>query len=212
MADNVLRVPYPLSDWRELNRRTRDLSGDYLEHVTADDPHTQYLLETDALEVFSFAAYGGMYTAAPRAMANFGLNFETLPFDALAVAQPRGVHIDTTLHTFRIEQDGIFLITVVGSLAHDSAQGGREFNFRIWHVALGQPTAHDFRVFTGRNADGTNFSLTALVEITEALKGETFRAEIGGTTDTYSSMDFDGELNISSVGEWREPLPSADPP
>jgi len=176
-------------------------------HVADPDPHTQYTLETDALEVFSFAAYGGMFTSLPQSVG-IGFAFETIPFTNQS-GIPRNIGINIVANTFSFEVDGVFAVTLSGSFAHDEVNAGREFRIRIWNVTAGlEPGTHPARVFTGRNMAGTNLSITILAEISDAVKGDLFRLEVGGTTDSYALVDWDGEVVIGNVGEWREPLPS----
>lgn len=181
--------------------------ADHVAPVVEPNPHDQYLLEADAVQVFSFAAYGGMYTAIPTDIT-IGLGWDVLKFDSLGLSTPRGVTVSLINNTMAFDVDGVYTLALTGSILHDSVNFGREFLVRIWNVTDGSEPAHPFRVFTGRNADGTNIAVTGQFEITEASKGHDIRFEVGGTTSSYAAVNFDGELSVNNVGEWREPLPS----
>jgi len=121
------------------------------------------------------------------------------------------VTVSLANNTIAFDNDGVYSLSLTGSISHDSSNSGREFRVRAYDTSAGAELGRPFRVFTGRNADGSTIAFVALLEITEAMKGNPIRFEVGGTTDSYTAIDFDGEVSVYSVSEWREPLPSNDP-
>ena len=178
-------------------------------HVQETNPHDQYMLESDALAVFAYAAYGGLSLATPGVGASIGVAWETVQFDAVVPATPRSVTASTIANTIAYHADGVYALTVTINVVHNSSTQGRTFNLRLWNVTEAARIGNIIVVTTGRNADGSHMSITTLVEIGEAQKNHPIRLEIGNTSDSYSAVLWDvAELVTWGVGEYRETLPS----
>lgn len=178
-------------------------------HQEATDPHPQYLLKTDALAVFAFAAYGGMIVDTDAAFSNLGGSYQVIDvFDEVYPATPRGVTVSLPASTLAFENDGVYAFAITGTFEHNSSNQGRTTNIRVWNVTDGAQLGAPWVIGTGRNAEATPIAFVGLTEIVESNKNKEFRLEIGGG-DTYSSVSFNALVfQVWNVGEWREPLPS----
>lgn len=180
----------------------------HIDPAKEPDPHEQYLLESVAVQVFAFAAYGAMHNAAPVLIGDLDIGWDTVPYDTLSVATPRGVVFSLANNTFQIVNDGVYFIGVSGAIAHNELNAGRVTFMRLFNVTTATPDPVTYRMATGRNSDGTPIAWFALTEVTEAEKGNEYRLEIGGG-DSYSGVDITTAFSVYNVGEWREPLPEA---
>lgn len=172
------------------------------------DPLPQYLLVSDALAIFAFAAYGSMYMSTATPFPDLDASWQHITvFDTEGIS--RGVVMDATSDILSYDHDGAYAFAFTGSFAHDSSNQGRTTSVRIWDVTDGAQIGAAFRLGIGRNVEDSSFSLIILADITEAVKGHQLRLEIGGGDDVFLVEFTSMNLSTWNVGEWRDPIPSA---
>lgn len=103
VTDNVLRVPYPLANWQELNRRSRDLSQDVLAVIAI---------------IGRMSAYGGMaidstsapYVGGPTVITNWGFVYPGDNGDDIL-----NVTVDPVAGTISPDLDGVYQASIAVS-------------------------------------------------------------------------------------------------
>ena len=179
------------------------------EHEQKSDPHLQYALETDALDTFSFAAYGGMsYSGDSYPFQDIGEGWEHLDmFDALVVATPRHITVDLDADTLSTDGPGVFMLSLGLSIEHNSLpNSGRVVKIRLFDTVAQTPLGSGFAVGTGRNAEITVVALNAMFDVASGAANHALSVQIGGG-DVYTSVVFTtASVSVYSVGEFRETL------
>ena len=170
------------------------------DHEAAADPHPVYPLETDCLDTFVMAGYGGIDLGNPVALPDITLLYQTLPFDMAALATPRFVTQDIAQEGLRFARPGIWSISVNFALEHDSSNSGRTFRARLTNVDKG--TSSDGVVIgIGRNSEATNFGAALLAEVASANLGDLYVIEVGAASATISNVDLEsGSFTTFQVG------------
>ncbi len=128
------------------------------------------------------AGYGGMDLATPVAF-DITAGYSTVPFDALSPAVPRGVTFDLVNNTFTMTQAGVWQFIYNMNLSgHNSTNGGRNFNLRLWNVTLGQLVSKELSQGIGRNETYTLVSVSTLIEVPQIAVDDShvYRIEVGG--------------------------------
>ena len=176
------------------------------------DSDQELMRESDALQVFAFAAYGALRTTAAIGLSNITVGtWQTVPHDAVSPAVPRAVIPDPVSDTITFEREGVYQLFVSGSLAHNESNQARRLLFRFYNVTAAAPGVTEFREYPGRNQLGTNINILGFVEIAAAQVNSKWRLEVTSDLGTFSSVDWLGTFGATNVGEWREPLPSDAP-
>lgn len=159
----------------------------------------------DAVAAFSFAAYADMTCPEDSAFPDIGLTWQKVDILTLQRITPKGISIDLVNSTFSFDSDGVYRLSLVGSMEHDSVNNGRKFQIRIYNET-DQAAGQGVTIGTGRNAEATSIPASFLAEISDEDKGDEFILEIGNG-DVYSGVSFQTLiLSINAVSEWREPL------
>ncbi len=167
------------------------------------------LSEADAIQVFAFAAYGGMRMDAPTAFPDLGAAWQTLNvFDAANPSTPRGVSVNPATGEFAYEHEGLYVISLTGAFEHNSDNNGRITQLRIFDVTGGAALGSALDIPTGRNSEATSVASTFFIEIPAGNVNDVLRFEIGNG-NAYTAVVFNAlSFATWNVGEWREPLPS----
>lgn len=195
VAGSFPRIPPRLNRWEELNRRVASLSEHVLERIEAIER---------ALPLFSFAAYASASTTPGTPLPDLGLGWETIPLDTAGAV--RAITINLGNDSFAFQYDGVYQITLSGSLNHNNLNAGRTVNIRLFNVTLGTPLPGAFPIGISRNVEDTVITISLLAEITDAEKGQEMRIEIGGG-DAVSLVSISTmNVAIANVSEWREPF------
>jgi len=132
--------------------------------------------------------YGGILLDAPTVIADLnGTSWVTLPANAASVSSPIDVGQDFATNSISIDSEGVWLVVLSGTLSHNEVNAGRTMGVRVHNVDK-VTSPHVVGVPTGRNAPGTDFSYSFLVEITGANVTDNFTVDIGGPGDTYTNL------------------------
>ena len=141
----------------------------------------------EALKLWVAAGYGGILQSAPTALANIGAGWVTLVADATAVSTPRGVVQSTTNNSLEFDTAGVWRISVGVSLSHNESNGSRTFDVRLFDITSATG-GNSTTIGVGRNTDTSTWSTSFLVDISPGEVGDEWRVEVGGTSDTISSV------------------------
>jgi len=106
--------------------------------------------------------------------------------------------------TFTIDNTGIYILSLSGSFAHNSSNGGRTTAIRLFNITTGSPVGSELNIGIGRN--DTVIPATLMFELPLANEDDVFRVDIGGG-DSVTSVSFTSlTLSLWNVGEWRKTL------
>ena len=161
---------------------------------------------TDAVALFTAAAYGGIQLLTPDAtFPDIGVTWETVRYDTGSLTTPRGVTQDFANNGLRFEVSGVFLLTLGVTFGFTETQAGRNIQIRIYNATTatgGQATL----IAIGRNQDGLNFSTAILTEISDLQIGDLIQIQVSALTagDTLSNVtEVSASFNANSVSEYR---------
>ena len=173
-------------------------------HVADPDPHGQYAKETDVLQNFVFASYGGIQSpAGDSAFQDLGAGRAKLDFLTQAsIANPLRINQDLANAGLEVTEPGVYLLTASMSFSHDSSNSGRKTHVELFNEVSGQPLGGGFVVGTGRNSEATNVSVSVPFEVSPAaaVDGNLLVLRIGNG-DTYSSVVFtSASFSLHSIG------------
>ena len=174
-------------------------------HVAAANPHDQYTLETDALQLFTLAAYGAMEQSGDSTLfPDLGAGWQDIDvFDNVPVASPRGVTPDLVNDTLTIDTYAVYMMTLTLAMSHNEVNAGRETSLRLYDNTAGAPAGAGFTFGTGRNVGVTAASMTLMFEVPQGSEGHSYNVQIGGG-DTYSSVVITSAVwTMHSIGEYR---------
>lgn len=164
-------------------------------------------IDSETQQLFTFAAYGAIDIHTPHPDGNIGVGWQPLDFYNTVRVPARGITLGLN-GEFSVDNQGVYMLNLTGSVEHNSSNGGRSFNIRLYNVTDGIAEP-GILIGTGRNAEATTIPVSSLFELSPADVGKIFRAEYGGSGDTYSAVVWNAlNFSIHNVGEWRDPLPS----
>ena len=184
-----LRIPQGLPTWQELGRR-----------VAAESRAT--MSEYDALNTFTYAAYGAIGSAGISGSIPVGAgNWATVPLDTARLATPRGITYELGSNGFRIDIEGIYALSITASIEHNViTSNSRTFALRVINLT-------DVRVgyqgilIASRNADATNYGSTVLFEATDPDESDLWNAQVGEASESFSGVVWTNvQISISSAG------------
>ena len=137
---------------------------------------------------FTTAAYGGLSTEAEIGLSDLGATWQTVPFDALGVTNPRGITQDIVNDKLGFPYKGIYSVSMFLSLSHNEVNAGREMQIRVYNpdTATG---GVGIVVGTGRNMSVTVASATILLEVSDTDPDNNhLQIQIRSATDSYTSV------------------------
>jgi len=139
------------------------------------------LLESTIIELVP-SGYGGMSVDPPQSFDIVGA-YTTVPFNTNNPLASRGLTINLTNDTVTFTTPGVWLFTFLFNIAgHNSSNGGRNYNIRIWNVTLGQVFGKSVQEGIGRNETYTVASFSVQVEVSQISVDDSheYRIEVGG--------------------------------
>ncbi len=156
-----------------------------VDHEVAADPHTQYVLNTEAIGLFVTAAYGGVSTSGDVAMANITAAFQTLlGLDTGTITTPKGITQDTVSSGLVFNLEGVFSVSGQATLTFLELNAGRELDLRFWNLTDGvQVGTIELTYFIGRNQGGVAMPFTLVLDIPGSLVGKVIVLQVGGADD-----------------------------
>lgn len=181
---------------------------DHVNQAVKSDPHLQYALESTVASLFTPALLFGMRYSDNDPMNDIGITWQPIDgFDELSFDTPIGFNWSLGSGTFEFLNTGDYIVSLSGALTHNESNGSRHLFFRFFNVTKGVPSGFEFRSDTGRNTEGTPVKESFGVTIAATEVGDSFRAEIGGTADSYSSVVMETcSLTIMNAGLWAGTL------
>ena len=193
MAEDYSLVRGLVRDWEKVH-----------EHEAKPNPHDQYVLNTEGLAAWAFAAYAGIrYSGAPYTFPDIGAAWQDLDFMAdLAVAVPRHITANAVNSTLAPDQAGVYFASVSLSFNHIDAQSGRITSIRLYNHTTATSSAA-FQIGTGRNTEVTSASVSMFLDVPIGSEDNEIGLQIGGG-DAYQGVGFSAcAFNLHSVGEYR---------
>ena len=165
---------------------------------------------TDAvIEIFSFAAYGGLVLSAPISNSEVldGTWKTVNVFDQVKFTPERGILQNVANSSLAFEFDGVYLHNLVLNYTHNESNSSRTTQLRAYNLTDGVPAgAGGLIIPIARNQPGTLISISFLQEVSEAEKNKEFVMQVGnGDTVNLSAVPFAG-WSAHAISEWREPL------
>ena len=159
------------------------------------------------LQFMSFAAYSGLRVDTPVTFPDLGAAWQPINiFNEITPTTPRFITANLTNHSFSVDNEGVYVLTITGTFEHNSLNQGRVTYLRSWDLTSGVQVGNDLPLPTGRNAEATPIAVSTFFEVTAAVEDHEIRLEIGAG-DTYTSVIFNVlNYQIHSIGEWREAI------
>jgi len=128
------------------------------------------------------SGYGGM-SLDPSQSFDIVAAYTTVPFNTDNPLASRGLTINLTNDTVTFTTPGVWLFTFLFNIAgHNSSNGGRNYNIRIWNVTLGQVFGKSVQEGIGRNETYTVASFGVQVEVSQISVDDSheYTIEVGG--------------------------------
>ena len=200
MANIPMQAAFELDDyvWYEDSDETGNEPGQY--KCTFAD------IYKPTVNVFAFAAYGGMRYINPTSVPwhDIGAIHRKIDvFNEQSVVTQRSITTDLVNSTVAIDTAGIYDYTINLTFTHNEAQQGRDTFVRFWDTVNLTPLGPDTIVGTPRNVAVTSFTLTDLLEIQAGEENIPIDIQIGGGDD-YTTVVWDvAQIKFTSAGEYR---------
>ena len=143
-------------------------------------------------------------STAPQGGQNLGASF--LPLDLMdqVAVQPRLMDVRAP-GEFSVDYPGVYNLQTEVGFEHDSSNGGRFTQLRLFNVTDGVPIPVTTSIGVGRNVEVTQWTGNLLFEADASAAQKYFRWEIGGG-DTVSSIEWlTQSLSVNQLSEWRGP-------
>ena len=158
----------------------------------------------NALQLFSFAAYGEAECPNDTAFSDLGAAWQDLDiFTVSNLAAPRGVVINLTNGQFSVENSGVYAVNLSGAIEHDISQSGRITYVRLYNYTAASAVGAGIALGTGRNAAATSVVATLLADIGATHINQALGFQIGDG-DTYTAVTFQTlGYSVNAEGEWR---------
>jgi hypothetical protein len=174
-----------------------------VDHEIAPNPHDQYVLNTEGLDTWVLAAYGGIGVDAPVAMPDIGATFQTLSgFDIGLIDAPKGVTQDFPNDGLIFLAEGVWQFSVKVSLTFLEAQAGRQIQLRAWNNTTGLAASVQFNYFVGRNQAGANLAFTLNVNFPVEAVGDLIQLQVASAASNFSGVNNIGTIyQVNSVSE-----------
>lgn len=158
-----------------------------------------------AVQVFSFAAYGGLKASlSPAPFPDIGLAYQTLNIlDADTVAVPRGIITNLANNSVTFENPGVFSLAITIGMLHTKDNLDRIIYLRAYDIDAALQIGSETIVSIGAQARATNFSVVLLLDILPERALEEIVLQIGGG-DIVTNVAFENiSFNLWGVGEWK---------
>jgi len=165
----------------------------------------------DLLEALIVELQPAGYAAASlgtggEADTDIGAGWNPLDMIDTSTISPRGVEIFPSGDgTFRMTNDGIWQIALSLSFAHNSSNGGRTTNIRMYNITQGfGPTGVPIGI--GRNVEDTLATLSIMLDVTNTA--DHFRFEIGGGDSLTTVVWYALQVSFTrqgTLGNWIDP-------
>lgn len=172
-----------------------------VDHETAPDPHTQYVLNTEALATFVGAGYGGVIRDTGQ---NMGLlsGWRAIEFNVAELPTPRYVTQDVINFGVVLTTGGIWRYSLGCTLHHNEAQGSRTMDVRVWNLTDTVVASRVVPVGIARNTTVTSFEFSGLIDSSNAgLINKILQAQIS-SVDVVTDVIIDsGGFSFNHVGE-----------
>ena len=198
MAETSRYVFAPLpKDTPELNDALRRISVNLQNLSTRLEEFIEF-----SLEIFGFAAYGGMMMSASTVFSDLGAAWQDVTVYDAEILTPRGMTFDPATDRFTFTYPGVYLLSTSFTFRHNELNAGRETSVRFYdHTsASGLPSV---AIGTARNVDVSSYANTSVLQITSDMVGNEFGIQIGNG-DTYSSVVFlEARISACAAGEWQ---------
>ena len=182
------------------HRQFRELSD-----VLAELERKITTLAEFSLSSFVAAAYGSVrMSTAPQAGPDLGAGWQALDrMDQVAVT-PRLMDVRSP-GEFSVDHPGVYNLQTEVGFEHNSSNGGRFTQLRLFNVTDGVPTSLTTSIVIGRNVEVTQWTGNLLFEADDVAAQKYYRWEIGGG-DAVSSMSWlTQSLSVNQLSEWRGP-------
>lgn len=133
------------------------------------------------------AAHGGMSVATSAPFPTIDATYQPIDvFDTIYLTG-FGVTFDLPAGSFALDTTGTFVLTLLGSVAHNSSNSGRRTNVRLWDITAAGPIGSPFPIGIGRNVEDTTIALTLAFVVDLPSVNDAIRFDIGGG-DTLSAV------------------------
>jgi hypothetical protein len=188
------------SEFQEVNNSTDDI----------------YALLQFVVDTFVYAGYGAISLDSESARNNIDATWQTLPFNAVSLADPVGVSYDLFNNGFAYEQQGIWRMTASIGLTFSEVNAGRRMEMRILNSTTGIPVPGEVQYAVARNTDGINLTLNLLVAVSDTAIGDIFQLQIrselfnfasvvaiGSVWDTNHISEYKGDFNLDAKRQRR---------
>ncbi len=172
-----------------------------------DDVLSKYPTKHQLISWATLAAYAGVtYNGAPLGWSDITGTFQSIDItNALMLPNHRGVVQDVDSGALSPNLEGVYYITVGGSLGHNSSNSGRTTSVRLYDLVSAQAVGDPYQIGIGRNVEVTTLNIGFPVEVVGVGTSANLVVQIGGG-DTLTTVEWLAySYSMHSIGEYRGP-------
>lgn len=161
----------------------------------------------DAVQVFSFVAYASAKCPLNTTFADLGATWQDLDIFTTQSITPKGITLNLVDGRFTVLNEGIYNLSITGSMEHNSDNSGRVFYIGLYNYTDSVAVGSGLIIGSGRNVFSTTISISFLLDVDSSLVNKELGFQIGDG-DTYTSVNFQtAAYSINAEGEWRGTIP-----